>query len=198
MNSNKIFNDAVHGHIELHDACVKIIDTPQFQRLRDLKQLGGVYLVFPMVSLATAATHAVKLRHLTMSFLIHLQASHNRFEHSIGVSYLAGHFAQSLKDRQPELNITDTEVLCCKIAGLCHDLGHGVLSHGFDSFIRSPEINDQDWTHEKGSLLMLDYLIANNPGQRCVGLVYSSGKLLGCALTFCVRHITCSQLSSKS
>ncbi|RXN03155.1 deoxynucleoside triphosphate triphosphohydrolase SAMHD1-like [Labeo rohita] len=55
----KIFNDPIHGHIALHPLLVKIIDTPQFQRLRHLKQLGGTYLVYP-------------------------GASHNRFEHSIG------------------------------------------------------------------------------------------------------------------
>lgn len=60
----KIFNDPIHGHIELSSSthegcaylcelihvlfavCVKIIDTPQFQRLRDISQLGGVYYVF--------------------------------------------------------------------------------------------------------------------------------------------------------
>ena len=36
-----IFNDPVHGHIELDPLCVAIIDTPQFQRLRRLKQLGN-------------------------------------------------------------------------------------------------------------------------------------------------------------
>ena len=36
----QVFNDPVHGHIELHPLCAKIVDTPQFQRLRDLKQLG--------------------------------------------------------------------------------------------------------------------------------------------------------------
>ena len=95
-----------------------------------------------------------------------VQASHNRFEHSLGVSFLAGIFAEKLRKKQPYLNITEEEVICCKVAGLCHDLGHGVLSHGFDSFINSPEVNDQDWTHEKGSLLMLDHLIENNPGTR--------------------------------
>ena len=55
----KVFNDSIHGHVELHPLLVKIIDTPQFQRLRNIKQLGGGYFVFP-------------------------GASHNRFEHSIG------------------------------------------------------------------------------------------------------------------
>ncbi len=51
-----------------------------------------------------------------------------------------------------------------KVAGLCHDLGHGPLSHGFDQFVTSEEVNDTDWTHEKGSLMMLDHLIRSNPG----------------------------------
>lgn len=63
MSILQIFNDPIHGHIEIHPLCVKIIDTPQFQRLRSIKQLGGTYFVYP-------------------------GASHNRFEHSIGfVSY---------------------------------------------------------------------------------------------------------------
>jgi hypothetical protein len=91
-----------------------------------------------------------------------VQGSHNRFEHSLGVSFLAGVFAEKLRKNQPELGITEQEVLCCKIAGLCHDLGHGVLSHGFDAFVQA---HDPDWTHEKGSLLMLDHLLQQNPGE---------------------------------
>ena len=36
----QVFNDPIHGHIVLHPLMVKIIDTPQFQRLRYIKQLG--------------------------------------------------------------------------------------------------------------------------------------------------------------
>ena len=39
------------------------------------------------------------------------------------VCFLAGQLIETLKSKQPELNITDREVLCVKIAGLCHDLG---------------------------------------------------------------------------
>uniref|UniRef100_A0A3P9AWS2 HD/PDEase domain-containing protein n=1 Tax=Maylandia zebra TaxID=106582 RepID=A0A3P9AWS2_9CICH len=93
----KVFNDPIHGHIELHPVLVKIINTPEFQRLRNIKQLGGVYFVYP-------------------------GASHNRFEHSIG--YVHG-FLEKLKERLDELNeslISEQDVLCVQIAGLCHDL----------------------------------------------------------------------------
>ena len=42
----QLFNDPVHGHFRLDPVAVKIIDTPQFQRLADLKQLGCTYYVF--------------------------------------------------------------------------------------------------------------------------------------------------------
>ena len=37
--------------------------------------------------------------------------------------YIAGEFARMLQRNQPEFEITDKEVLCVEIAGLCHDLG---------------------------------------------------------------------------
>ncbi|KAK2909491.1 hypothetical protein Q8A67_005328 [Cirrhinus molitorella] len=103
----KIFNDPIHGHIELHPLLVKMIDTPQFQRLRFIKQLGTKYLVYP-------------------------GATHTRFEHSLGVAHLAGCLLKTLHENQPELNITKQDFLCVQIAALCHDMGHGPFSHLFD------------------------------------------------------------------
>lgn len=60
----KIIQDTIHGSIKFEDWIVKIIDTPQFQRLRRIKQLGFAYLVYP-------------------------GANHTRFEHSIGTAHLA-------------------------------------------------------------------------------------------------------------
>uniref|UniRef100_A0A9J7YS89 HD domain-containing protein n=1 Tax=Cyprinus carpio carpio TaxID=630221 RepID=A0A9J7YS89_CYPCA len=141
----KIFNDPIHGHMELHPLLVKIIDTPQFQRLRHIKQLGGIYLVYP-------------------------GASHNRFEHSLGVAYLAGCLVKILHDNQPELNITKHDFLCVQIAGLCHDLGHGPISHSFDGRVipkakkikRSKGLPDdipEKWKHEQMSILMFDDIV---------------------------------------
>ena len=51
-----------------------------------------------------------------------------------------------------------------KIAGLCHDLGHGPFSHLFDeNFIpRSLISRELKWSHEKGSCELFDYMIEKN------------------------------------
>ncbi|XP_047445386.1 deoxynucleoside triphosphate triphosphohydrolase SAMHD1-like isoform X2 [Mugil cephalus] len=134
----QVFNDPIHGHVELHPLLVKITDTPQFQRLRNIKQLGGGYFVYP-------------------------GACHKRFEHSIGVAHLAGELAKALQSRQPGLNITDRDILCVQIAGLCHDLGHGPFSHLFDGmFIPEACKGQKKWKHEDASIEMFDHVVKSN------------------------------------
>uniref|UniRef100_A0A3Q1HLR5 HD domain-containing protein n=1 Tax=Anabas testudineus TaxID=64144 RepID=A0A3Q1HLR5_ANATE len=133
MTNCKVFNDSVHGHMEFHPLLVKIIDTPQFQRLRYIKQLGGAYFVYP-------------------------GASHNRFEHSLGVGYLAGELAQALKtkhDNEGENLIDEKDILSVQIAGLCHDLGHGPFSHMFESVFSVLQ-------HEQISIEMFEHLVEEN------------------------------------
>ncbi|CAF4519480.1 unnamed protein product [Rotaria socialis] len=132
----KIFNDPIHGSIELHWLLVKLIDTPEFQRLRRLRQLGLAYYVYP-------------------------GACHQRFEHSIGTCYLAGELLTHLCHKQPELNITPKDILCVQMAALCHDLGHGPFSHTFEDVIAilRPELH---WKHEHASVQMFDHLIERN------------------------------------
>eukprot|EP01135_Chromosphaera_perkinsii_P002769 Nk52_evm137s226 gene=Nk52_evmTU137s226 len=134
----RYLQDNVHGHIPLHPLLVNFIDTPQFQRLRDIKQLSSAYYVYP-------------------------GASHNRFEHSVGVGYLAGKWVGKLKERQPELEISNRDSNCVQIAGLCHDIGHGPFSHSFDAkFLPRVLPKGVTWRHEDGSEMMLDYLIEDN------------------------------------
>ena len=132
---NLIVNDPIHGHIELHPVLVVIMDTPQFQRLRYIRQLGVNYFVFP-------------------------GAMHSRFEHSIGVSHLTRQLLLNISQKQPYLGITEQDILSCEIAGLCHDLGHGCFSHFYENFLSSE--NDSGWRHETMSTKMLDYLIQEN------------------------------------
>jgi len=141
----KVFNDPVHGHVTLHPLCCSIVDTPQFQRLRDLLQLGPTYYVFP-------------------------GASHRRFAHCIGVSYLAGVFLSCLKrnhGNDPIIkSLTKVDELCVKIAGLCHDLGHGPFSHTYDGkFVKAVRTEKGfDWAHEHASAALLDYMLKSNEG----------------------------------
>ncbi len=133
----KIINDPIHGTFRLGAGCKLIFDTRQFQRLRRLKQLGMTYYVFP-------------------------GASHNRFEHSLGVAHLAQKFATQLWSFQgSELDVDRSDIHVVELAGLCHDLGHGPFSHVFErEFLRRKGITD--WDHEDMSAKMLEYLIDDN------------------------------------
>ncbi|XP_069100003.1 deoxynucleoside triphosphate triphosphohydrolase SAMHD1 [Pleurodeles waltl] len=133
----KVFNDPIHGHIELHPLLIRIIDTPQFQRLRYIKQLGGCYYVFP-------------------------GASHNRFEHSVGVGHLAGCLVRALHERQPELKINHRDMLCVQIAGLCHDLGHGPVQKLVDGWFIPKRRHAFVFQHEVASVQMFDHLVSSN------------------------------------
>ncbi|KAJ8659933.1 hypothetical protein O0I10_004159 [Lichtheimia ornata] len=137
LDDGKVINDPIHGHIRLDQYTIDVMDTVQFQRLRDLKQLGSAYFVFP-------------------------GGSHNRFEHSIGVSHLAGTLIERFQKDQPELEITNDEVKCVKLAGLCHDLGHGPFSHVFDSEVMPRARPGYQWSHEQASEMMLEYLVDDN------------------------------------
>ncbi|XP_016398944.1 uncharacterized protein LOC107732182 [Sinocyclocheilus rhinocerous] len=133
----KIFNDPIYGHIELHPLLVQMIDTPQFQRLRHLKQLGTKYLIYP-------------------------GATHTRFAHSIGVAYLAECLVKTLHENQPELNITKQDSLCVQIAALCYDLGHGPFSHLFDGIFIPDVRPDNKWQHEEASVQMFHCMRKKN------------------------------------
>ena len=61
---SKIIQDPINGPIKVEGFVEELIDSPEFQRLRYIKQLGLLNLVFP-------------------------GANHTRFEHSLGTYYIA-------------------------------------------------------------------------------------------------------------
>ncbi len=126
---NKTIYCSIHGYTNWEEDLIKIINTSEFQRLKNIKQLAAVHHVFPC-------------------------AVHTRFEHSLGVGYLAEQYAKTILENQPTL---ECNPFVLKLAGLCHDLGHGPLSHTFDRFIKFKNAKMCD--HEVRSVCILRSII---------------------------------------
>ena len=99
--------DPVHGYVYIDQQEKEIIDSYPVQRLRRLRQLAGSEYVYP-------------------------GANHTRFEHSIGVMYLASRVTENSGISQ---YIGEDEAKLVKIAGLLHDVGHGPFSHVFEHLL---------------------------------------------------------------
>ncbi|KAK4598103.1 hypothetical protein RGQ29_015555 [Quercus rubra] len=131
----KQVHDNVHGNIYLEPISLKFIDTEEFQRLRELKQLGLSNMVYP-------------------------GAVHSRFEHSLGVYWLAGKAVDTIKTCQGlELGIERSDIKLVKLAGLLHDVGHGPFSHMFEKEFLPRVFNGFTWSHEDMSVKMVDHIV---------------------------------------
>lgn len=105
QRSAKQFNDAVWGTIVVQPQEVIVLDSPLVQRLRRIRQLGVVHLVYP-------------------------GANHSRFEHSLGVMHQVSQLIASINRSEDGQAIVDTEEIdTLRLAGLLHDVGHGLMSH---------------------------------------------------------------------
>ena len=108
--------DPVHGYVYITQEEKTIIDSYPVQRLHRLRQLAGAEYVYP-------------------------GANHTRFEHSVGVMYLAGMVISNPNISQ-HVNEDETEII--RIAALLHDVGHGPFSHVFEYLLTK----NLDKTHE--------------------------------------------------
>ncbi|CAH9123149.1 unnamed protein product [Cuscuta epithymum] len=135
LRFSKQVHDNVHGNIYIDQLLLRFVDTEQFQRLRDLKQLGVAHMVYP-------------------------GAVHSRFEHSLGVYWLAGQAVHKLKGHQgSELGIDNFDLQTVKLAGLLHDIGHGPFSHMFEREFLPIVTGCSDWCHEQMSVRMIDHIV---------------------------------------
>ncbi|XVF58090.1 hypothetical protein PTKIN_Ptkin07bG0034200 [Pterospermum kingtungense] len=95
-----------------------------------------------------------------MTHLVYPGAVHSRFEHSLGVYWLAGEAIEKLKTYQGlELGIDQFDVQTVKISGLLHDIGHGPFSHLFEREFLPKVLNGFKWAHEQMSAKLIDHII---------------------------------------
>ena len=124
--------DSVHGLVVFGDSgdpdrdetdriAWNLLNTPEFQRLRRIRQLGFSDLVFP-------------------------GATHSRFAHSIGVYHMARRLADVIARREGRRDSERERVAL--LAALLHDIGHGPFSHAFEA---ATEALDREKRHEAWS-----------------------------------------------
>ena len=105
----------------------KLIDTPEFQRLRRIRQLGVSEFTFP-------------------------GAVHSRFAHSIGVFHNARALVEIIRREMKKIAQAHNEerAKVAVIAALLHDLGHGPFSHTFEGVqeARGAKRRHEKWTAE--------------------------------------------------
>ena len=117
LQQAKIINDPVHGFMEVpRGILLELIDSPVFQRLRRIKQLGMSSLVYP-------------------------GATHTRFNHALGAMHLMRQSLDTLKSKS--VKISDEEYQGAMIAILLHDIGHGPFSHALETSI-IPDLHHED------------------------------------------------------
>jgi len=111
MSRPRVFRDPIHGLISIDpgdELLLALIDSPEFQRLRRVRQLGVSHLTYP-------------------------GAEHTRFNHSMGVFHVAQRMLEVLDRRygkdSPSGRLIAEHGRNVKAAALLHDTGHGAFSH---------------------------------------------------------------------
>ena len=123
-----ILRDAVHGLVSFESEEERVIpdllDTPEVQRLRRIRQLGVASYAFP-------------------------GAEHTRFAHAIGAAHVMKLFLARLRQIQGDLpfwqQVTSERAQEALAAAFLHDVGHGPLSHLFEDAIAGSS-HHEEWT----------------------------------------------------
>lgn len=161
-----IFRDPIHGDISVQDPTIlALIDSPEVQRLRRIRQLGTSFISYP-------------------------GAEHTRFAHALGVYHLMQRVLSQLGARgMARLDPEEQVMACC--AALLHDVGHGPFSHLFEKIWGT---DHEEWTRRiitSAETAVHGHLAARNPAwpQRIADLL--AGRLPAPAF---VRDVLSSQL----
>ena len=123
---DRVIRDEIHRDIFVPAHIARLIDTREFQRLRNIQQLATCHYVFPA-------------------------ATHNRFSHSLGAYHLARTLCEHLSEVQPGI-ISDDDAELVSIAALLHDIGHPPFSH----LLESDKVFANFHSHEDWGKMMLE------------------------------------------
>ena len=128
--------DPVHGLIVFGDGNDKaqnetdqiawrLLNTPEFQRLRRIRHLGFSDLVYP-------------------------GATHSRFAHAVGVYHTARRIVDVIRRRLKNQEFDENRTRVALLAALLHDIGHGPLSHVFEHAAQATGLSKrhEDWSAE--------------------------------------------------
>ena len=107
MTQAILIRDPLWDTIEVDPVAHRIVDSPAFQRLRYIRQLGLAHLVYP-------------------------GATHTRFDHALGVYHLARRTIGALQARGDLQSVPALEARLIPLAALLHDIGHYPFSHALE------------------------------------------------------------------
>lgn len=154
-------DDVLYGTIQFTKFANEIIDTKEFQRLRDMKQLGLANYVFPN-AIHTRFEHSLgtyyQSKELTKR-LADVTYSSDMNEYLRAIPELTDYIEKNYKDKKCDFDKYLQELV--NIAALCHDLGHGPFSHLFDDmFIHQSDLKHHpNALHERRSQLLIEKII---------------------------------------
>merc|ERR1719320_159845 len=134
--------DPVHGLIDVDTRLFCIIDTPEFQRLRRIHQLGVCFMVWP-------------------------SASHTRFSHCIGTYHIARILLEQIYRKQRLPNLNERLIFVITTAALVHDIGHGPFSHLFEQVLHILFHGQDIPHHEEMGGRILDAMWRKYEAVRC-------------------------------
>lgn len=123
---DRVIRDEIHRDILVPAHHARIIDTQEFQRLRNIQQLSTCEFVFP-------------------------SATHTRFAHSLGAYHLAGELTSSIQEVQPGL-LSNADAELVQLGALLHDIGHPPYSH----LLETPEVFATFHSHEHWGRILLE------------------------------------------
>src|SRR5436190_14821972 len=103
----EIIRDPLWNNIRLDPLSFELIDTPAFQRLRYVRQLGLAFLVYP-------------------------GATHSRFEHALGTYHLARRTLALFEEQDAFARGGREDCTLVRVAALLHDVGHYPFSHALE------------------------------------------------------------------